>query len=116
MYMPRLSAKTRHQRVGLSCNLHLRKEVLDAILHVPKRGSVAWETVIAAFGMISPVGPSVLKRPQRAFFTSMLPTVMFQTQMSQNVRCLSGLLGALRVFRRKEVINGRLGLTLSQWN
>jgi hypothetical protein len=72
--------------------------------------------VIAAFGMISPMGPAMLKRPQRAFFTSMLPTVMFQTQMSHNVRCLSGLLGALRVFRGIMVINGRLGLTLGQWN
>jgi hypothetical protein len=51
--------------------------------------SVAWETVIAAFGMVSPVGPSVLKRPQRTFFTSMLPTMMFQTQMGHIIHSLS---------------------------
>jgi hypothetical protein len=51
--------------------------------------SIAWEAVIATFGMISPVGPSVLKRPQRAFFASMLPTVTLQTQMGRNVPRLS---------------------------
>jgi len=45
--------------------------------------------VIAAFGTISAVGPPVLKRPDRAFFASLLKTMMFHIQMGRNARRLS---------------------------
>jgi hypothetical protein len=45
--------------------------------------------VIAAFGMISPVGPPVLKRPERACFSSLLPTVMLHAQAGSIVGRLS---------------------------
>jgi hypothetical protein len=51
--------------------------------------SVAWETVIAAFGMISQVGPSVLKCPEKAFCASLLKTMMFHTHTGRNVHRLS---------------------------
>ena len=56
---------------------------------ISRERSLAWETVIAAFGMISPVGPPVLERPERAFCASLLPTVMFHTQTSRNAHRLS---------------------------
>jgi hypothetical protein len=53
--------------------------------------------VIAASGTVSPVGPAVLKRPERAFFAGLFPTMMFHSQTGRNVHHLSRPFGAVRV-------------------
>ena len=45
--------------------------------------------MIAAFGTISQVGPSVLKRPKRAFFACLLPAMTFQAHSGRNAHYLS---------------------------
>jgi hypothetical protein len=62
--------------------------LFDDRSYLPKK-SLAWETVIAAFGMISQVGPAALERPERASFARLLPTMMFHAQTGRNAHCLS---------------------------
>ena len=51
--------------------------------------SLGWETVIAAFGTISPVSPPVLECPERVLCASLFPTMMFHTQTGRTVHRLS---------------------------
>ena len=43
----------------------------------PDAGSSALDAVVAAFGTISHVGPSMFKRPERAWFAGLLPAMTF---------------------------------------
>ena len=70
--------------------------------------SLAWETVIAAFGAVSPVRPSVFKHPGRAFCASFLRSVMLHAQMGRSFHRLSRLLAAMRRFQGEEFIDGRV--------
>jgi hypothetical protein len=57
---------------------------LTGITYLPLDRSVAPETVIAAFGTISLVGPPVLEGPERTGLSGLLPTVMFQAHVERN--------------------------------